>query len=98
MRTSKEGFSGSAEGKNIPTTPEDRKIAIDTAFAKHLYFIARHQGDMQALRDCRDGFKRDIMSNLEITKEDLVDFINGNASGWSHDRRTAHEVWVREAD
>ena len=70
------------------------KQAVEIAFSTHLEDIARFQGRPAEIRKHEIKFKDAILSDPNITKEDLIAFINGHAFQWSFNARVAHPEWV----
>lgn len=62
--------------------------AVVEAFHSHLRGISRFQGWSERQRECERHFREAIMSNPNVTKEDLVDFIKENAFIWDLDAET----------
>jgi len=80
--------------------------AIAQAFRQYLYGVKDPYGvedyrDPDKVLKDQDSFRQAILSNVEISKGDLVQFLINNAHIWDLDRKTAEAAnrqWNRMAD
>ena len=80
------------------TTKTEGREAVERAYYKYLRDIARFQCQEEEIQKRKDDFKRAVLSNPEITKEDIVGLINDCAFGWSSDGKSARAAAARSED
>lgn len=67
----------------MPKIVSPGKEAVEQAFQKHLSNISEFQGENERLSKRKRGFKKAVLADPNITKEDIVDFINEHAFNWA---------------